>query len=277
MRYSFIILSFIGFFISCDTCVQQETSGDTGTLVSTDTAAISLKDSLYQDGSNIDKGIKGMFSVLVEHSATLFKDADTTSAILKDLSFNDKCFVPIEDILEMNVFVRCMHDSITGYVQRSDLFKTIASTSPEKKYLLWLARHDSVKVVRINTDKHLIEDQLNLENKGVYIRPHLVRADSWTETAAVIQVEMNPAACEATTFAYVIDYKDRLNFFVETSSYGDEGGSYSSELLFKKELLLHVVTTDAWQDDENGPTRYKTETTKFKWNGDSLVSVGIKK
>jgi hypothetical protein len=277
MRYCFILISFISFFVSCGPSVHHETSGDTSTFASEDTVQMPRKDSFSQDDIRTVRDSTGMISVLVGNSAILHKQADTTSEILQELSFHNQCMVPLEDILNMKPIVRCMHDSIVGYVRRKDLFITVSSSSPQKKYLVWLASDDSVKIIRINTEKHLMEDQLSIENTGVYISAGLLNADFWSETAAVIQVEMNPAACESTCSANVIDYKDRLKFLITTCSYGDEDGSFYSKLLFKKGLLLHVVTTDEWQGAENGPRQQKTETAKFRWNGDSLVSVSIKK
>ncbi|HSY61368.1 MAG TPA: hypothetical protein VK796_05800 [Cytophaga sp.] len=280
MRYRFILISFIGFFVSCGPSVHHETSGDTSTFVSKDTAQLPREDSFRKDDIRTItiRDSTGMISVLVGNSLIVFKQADTTSEILQELSFHNQCLVPIEDILNMKPIVRCMHDSIVGYARRKDLFITVPSSSPQKKYLVWLASEDSVQLIRINTEKHWIEDQLSIKNTGVYIRARLLNADSWLETSAVIEVEMDPAACESTCSANVIDYKDRLKFLITTCSYGDEDGSFYSKLLFKKDLLLHVVTTDEWQGVENnGRRQQKIETAKFRWNGDTLVSVSIKK
>lgn len=280
MRYSFIlILSFV-FFISCEPSAHHENheaSGDTSLFAPKDTNHISSEEDLHQVYKSIVRDSAGMLSVLVEHSAIIYKLADTTSAILQELSSDDHCFVPIEDILDMKSIVRCIHDTTVGYVRRKSLFKTVSTTVLERKYIVWITPNDSVKIIRIDTKKRLVEDQLSLRNRGVYINAQLVHADSWPEASAVIEVEMNPAACDATTFVYVIDYKNKLKFLTATSSYGDEGGSFSSELLFKKGLLLHVVSVDEFQGDEHDPAYRREETAKYKWNGDSLISVDVKK
>lgn len=277
MRYYFILISFLSFLVSCERSANHETQVDTSTIAQKDSTPTLQTDSLIQSYKRTIRDSVGMLSVLVEHSAILYKQADTTSAILQELSYHEHCFVPIEDILEMKSIVRCIHDTTVGYVRRKDLFKTVSSALSDKKYIVWLASEDSVKVIRINTKKRLIEDQLNLENYGASISANLLNADSWSETSAVIQVEMSPEACEETSFAHVIDYKDKLKLLITTSSYGDEGGSSYSELLFKKGLLLHVVSIDEFQGDEHDSAYRKEETAKFKWNGDSLVAVGIKK
>jgi hypothetical protein len=281
MRYYITFISYLlfnGLLVSCGSSNLPDTTDSTTTLPATGTAQVSREDSGHCNYKPIPGDSLSMLPAVAGNSPViLFKQADTTSDVLHEIPFRSACLIFTSDLQEMRSVLRCIHDSCIGYVRRKDLFQTFPSAAqPEKQYIVWRPSHDSVRIYRINTKSRRIEDQLSIENSGMYISASLLNAESWTETSAVIEVEMNPAACDATRMEYIIDYKDKLKSLTTTSSYAEEGSSWSSYLVFKKGLLLHVVKTEKWQDteDENDPVHEKTEITELQWNGDSLEFVG---